>query len=52
MQTSKLDNKNILIEEDYFSKWLEAVPLLDKSADTVTKELHLFKGGASNRIQQ
>ena len=44
--------KHILTATDYFTKWVEAYPLRDKSADSVVKCLHdiFFRHGASKCI--
>jgi len=38
--TSKKGNKYLLTQTDYFTKYVEAVPLLDKSADSVATNLY------------
>ena len=37
--TSCHNNKYILVLQDYFTKWAEAIPLPNKTATTITKEL-------------
>ena len=33
------NNRYLLVIQDYFTKWAEAIPLLDQTADRITKEL-------------
>ena len=37
-------NRYILVIQDYFTKWLEAIALKDQTADTITKELIVVFG--------
>ena len=36
---TKQGNKYLLVNEDYFSKWLEAIPIRNKESTTVAKKL-------------
>ena len=40
LATSQKGNKYLLTQTDYFTKYVEAVPLPDKSADSVAKALY------------
>lgn len=39
-RTSQSGNKYLLTQTDYFTKYVEAIPLPDKSADSVAKGLY------------
>jgi hypothetical protein len=53
LRRTERGNEYILTVVDYFSKWVEAIPIQDKRALTVAKALHQHvycRNGAPNRI--